>query len=91
MNTTFFALRSSRRTAVLKMKVALCVLYYYLHVSVSILSLCSNYNMLPFSMIFVRCSLEKLIPNTVPREKKRQQSFRVILFETPGDLADSGK
>jgi len=32
MRTTFFALRSSRRTAVLKMKIALCVFYYYYYI-----------------------------------------------------------
>lgn len=66
MNTTFFALRSSRRTAVLKMKIDSSVCIVLLLVILTI----SKYTISMYvSMIFVGCSLEKLIPNTVPREK----------------------
>lgn len=42
------------------------------------------------SMIFVGCTPEKLIPHSAMREKEAGR-FRVILLESPGDLADSGK
>lgn len=89
-NKSFFVIRHSRRTALLKRKdSSLCIVLVLAHASKWAVSLQKS-QYITVSMIFVGCTSEKLIPNSAMR-KKRQELCRVILLESPGDLADSGK